>query len=167
MSTPRLGPTAYVVLGLVEYAQPATPYDVKQLAELSTANFWSLPHTQLYTETARLTEAGLLAEEREPAGRRRRLYRLTAEGQAALDAWRREPAETLFEVRDIGILQLFFGARPGDLATGQIALHEAKLAEYGRTAELEMTPGMRLALELGTRVEQAFLTFWREVREGD
>jgi PadR family transcriptional regulator AphA len=60
MSSPRLTETSYIVLGLLEKAQPATPYDLKQLAQVSTVNFWALPHTQLYTECARLTEQGLL-----------------------------------------------------------------------------------------------------------
>jgi hypothetical protein len=36
-----------VVLGLISLAEPATPYDLKQLAAISTSYFWSLPHTQL------------------------------------------------------------------------------------------------------------------------
>ena len=51
-----------MVLGLIELAEPATPYDLKQLAALSTSNFWTLPHTQLYSECARLAGEGLLSE---------------------------------------------------------------------------------------------------------
>ena len=46
------------MLGLIEQAEPATPYDLKQLAQLSTSNFWTVPHTQLYTECARLAAEG-------------------------------------------------------------------------------------------------------------
>jgi PadR family transcriptional regulator AphA len=161
MSNLRLSPTSYVVLGLVERAQPATPYEIKQVAAISTANFWSVPHTQLYTECARLAEAGLLHEEREEAGRRRRVYEITELGRQTLDEWRREPAAELFEVRDLGLLKLFLGADPSDLAAGQLALHEAKLAEYGETAQLEMPEGMRLALQVGMKIEQQFVEFWR------
>ena len=93
MSSTKLSSTSYVVLGLVERCQPATPYEIKQVAELSTANFWSVPHTQLYTECARLAEAGLLDEERETDGRRRRIYSLTKAGAKELDAWRSVPAD--------------------------------------------------------------------------
>jgi PadR family transcriptional regulator, regulatory protein AphA len=161
MSTPRLSPTSYVVLGLVERHQPATPYEIKQLAELSTANFWSVPHTQLYTECARMTAAGLLDEEREEGGRHRRIYRLTEAGQLELDEWRREPAEERFEVRDQGILKLFLGADPADLSAGQIALHEAKLAEYEEIAKHDMAVGERLALEAGIAIEEEFVRFWK------
>src|SRR6202166_3023959 len=76
MSSPRLTETSYIVLGLIEQIGPATPYDLKRVAQLSTVNFWSVPHTQLYTECARLAEEGLLTERREESGRRRRVYRL-------------------------------------------------------------------------------------------
>ena len=59
--------------------------------QLSTINFWTVPHTQIYTECARLAEAGLLDEEREETGRRRRIYRLTADGRASARALAREP----------------------------------------------------------------------------
>ncbi len=163
MSNPRLSPTSYVVLGLVERAQPATPYEIKQVAAISTANFWSVPHTQLYGECARLAEAGLLDEEREEGGRRRRVYTMTTAGAAALAEWRKEPAEELFEVRDVGLLKLFLGADPADLAAGQLELHEAKLAEYEETAKLEMPEGMRLALEVGMGIEREFIGFWTRV----
>src|SRR3954454_14880684 len=87
----RLTQTSYVVLGLVELCQPATPYDLKRVAEVSVFNFWSVPHTQIYAESGRLAAAGLLDEQRERGGRRRRIYRLTDAGRAELDRWRQEP----------------------------------------------------------------------------
>ncbi len=163
MSSTKLSATSYVVLGLVERCQPATPYEIKQVAELSTANFWSVPHTQLYTECARLAEAGLLNEERETTGRRRRIYSLTKAGAKELDAWRSVPADALFEARDIGTLKLFMGADPAVLAPGQLKLHEAKLAEFEQTAQLDMDEGMRLALEMGIGLEREFIRFWKGV----
>lgn len=167
MSNTRLSPTSYVVLGLVERAGPATPYEIKQVAEVSTANFWSVPHTQLYTECSRMAEAGLLDEEREQGGRRRRTYTLTETGQSVLDEWRAEPAEEVYELRDIGVLKLFLGADPAELAAGQIELHEKKLAEYEEIAKVEMGDGMRRALELGIGIERETLDFWnRQLNSG-
>ena len=51
------------------------------------AHFWQFPHSQIYAETDRLARLGLLAEQREHTGRRRRSYRITPEGRAALRAW--------------------------------------------------------------------------------
>src|SRR5688572_20466911 len=71
MSTePRLGPTSYLVLGIVALRGPSTPYDLKRFVQLTVGNFWPFPHTQLYAEPARLAEAGLLEETREETGRR-------------------------------------------------------------------------------------------------
>ena len=132
-------------------------------------NFWSVPHTQIYSECARLAEAGLLDEEREEGGRRRRVYRLTADGQSELDDWRREPPAGMPELRDPGLLKLFFGADPRELATAQVEAHSERLREYEelrRRAE-EMPEGMRLALESGIGHEREFVRFWRGVAETD
>src|SRR6201999_4095958 len=53
----RLTPTSYIVLGLIDAAGEATPYDLKQTVGLSLGNFWSLPHAQLYAEPERLAGA--------------------------------------------------------------------------------------------------------------
>ena len=91
MPSPRLTDTSYAVMGLLDMFEPATPYQLKQIAQVSIFHFWSIPHTQLYTECGRLAEAGLLDERREERGRRRRIYRLSAAGRKALRAWRDDP----------------------------------------------------------------------------
>lgn len=162
MSSPRLTETSYIVLGLLEQAQPATPYDLKQLAQVSTVNFWALPHTQLYTECSRLAEEGLLSEEREETGRRRRIYRLTDTGRHALDDWRAEPARETYELRDAATLKLFFGADPPKLAAAQVEVHERRLLDCEKLlAGLGEAPhGWRLALECGIGHEREFIRFW-------
>ena len=162
MSSPRLVETSYIVLGLLERLQPATPYDLKALAQVSTVNFWTVPHTQIYTECARLAEHGLLSEERESAGRRRRIYRLTDAGREALERWRSEPAGGLYELRDVATLKLFFGADPRELAAEQVRVHAERLQEYEQLlAGLQDAPeGWRLALELGIGHEREFLRYW-------
>ena len=84
MSTPRLSDTSYAVLGLLDLFEPATPYQLKQIAQVSIFHFWAIPHTQIYTECGRLAEAGLLNEKREESGRRRRVYSLSAAGRKEL-----------------------------------------------------------------------------------
>jgi PadR family transcriptional regulator AphA len=162
MSSRRLTETSYIVLGLLEQFQPATPYDLKQVAQVSTINFWSVPHTQLYSECARLTEEGLLSEEREQTGRRRRIYRISDAGMKALDAWLSEPTDALEEVRDAGTLKLFFGADPVTLAATQLQGHRRQLSAYQQLYEssAEMPAGMRLALEAGIGHEREYIRFW-------
>ena len=166
MSTTRLTTTSYAVLGLLEICQPATPYRLKQAAQVSIFHFWTITHTQLYAECARLAEAGLLAEDREDGGRRRRLYSLTPAGLAALDRWRDSPEADLYELRDPGLLKLFCGADPVALAQTQLARHEQRLAAYEQIAKQDMTDAMRLALEAGTAHEREYVRFWSELRDG-
>jgi PadR family transcriptional regulator AphA len=169
VGVPRLTAVSYMVLGLIELAGQATPYQLKQVAARSVGNFWTIQHAQLYTECERLARAGLLSEEREESGRRRRVYRLTAAGREALDAWRATPATELGELRSPGLLQLFFGAERGPLARAQLESHARKLAEYEElhaAAGGWLPAGQRLALEAGIAHEREWLRFWREVGRG-
>jgi DNA-binding PadR family transcriptional regulator len=167
MSTPRLSDTSYAVLGLLDLFEPATPYQLKQIAQVSIFHFWSIPHTQLYTECGRLAEAGLLDERREESGRRRRVYRLSAAGRKALRVWRADPNTDLYELRDPGLLKLFCGADPASLAETQLERHERRLHSYQELLEQsDMTGGMRLALEAGIGHEREYVRFWSRLQEG-
>jgi PadR family transcriptional regulator, regulatory protein AphA len=130
MSRPdfTLTPVSYVVLGLVARDGPVTPYDLKAAVGLGVAHFWPFPHSQIYSESERLARLGLLAEERETTGRRRRHYRITPEGEKALAAWLAEPTSEIPQVRSLALLKLYFGqlTDPEDLAAlarAQQAMH--------------------------------------------
>jgi PadR family transcriptional regulator, regulatory protein AphA len=165
MSTPRLSETSYIVLGLIEKIGPATPYDLKRMAQISTFNFWAVPHTQLYTECGRLAGEGLLSERREQSGRRRRIYSLTKRGREALALWLTEPTEELEEVRDPATLKLFFGGDPAKLAAAQLAAHQRKLHAYEqlRAEATDWSRGWRLALEAGIGHERESIRFWTRI----
>ena len=166
----RLTPTSYVVLGLIERMQPATPYDLKQAAAVGISNLWALPHTQLYSECGRLAGAGLLAEDRETTGRRRRQFSLTEAGSEALEEWRADTTAPEWELRDAGLLKLFCGADPKPLAEAQLASHAERLADWERMHGALTEPeerGMRLALEAGIGHEREYLRFWTGVRDGE
>jgi PadR family transcriptional regulator, regulatory protein AphA len=167
MSTPRLSDTSYAVLGLLDLFEPATPYQLKQIAQVSIFHFWSIPHTQLYTECARLAEAGLVDERREESGRRRRVYRLSAAGRKALRAWRADPNTDLYELRDPGLLKLFCGADPASLAEVQVERHERRLHSYQELLDqTDMSDGMRLSVESGIGHEREYVRFWSRLKEG-
>jgi PadR family transcriptional regulator, regulatory protein AphA len=165
MSSIRLSTTSYAVLGLLEMCQPATPYQLKQAAQVSIFHFWTIPHTQIYTESARLAQAGLLSEEREEGGRRRRIYRLTAKGLEELERWRASPESELYELRDPGLLKLFCGADPASVASRQLEHHQGRLASYEELAAGQevMPKGVRLALESGIGHEREYVRFWTQV----
>ena len=168
----NLTATSYLVLGLVRMNGPSTPYDLKQAVARSIGHFWSFPHSQLYTEPARLAGLGLLTEEREESGRRRRLFQLTDAGSAALEAWMREPTPGNTEAHDLGMLKLFLGVmdsadQVAAMAERQAADHAAQLAAYEAIdAELAGNPAMsacRAALRLGLMYERLAIEFWRGV----
>ncbi|OHV37911.1 PadR family transcriptional regulator [Pseudofrankia sp. EUN1h] len=164
-------PVSYLVLGLVARHGTATPYDLKTFAAQSVGNFWSFPHAQLYKEPPRLAEAGLLAEEREEFGRRRRIFRITDAGRSALTDWLAGGETALGELRAPGLLKLAFAelGRPADavtLARGQAAAHRAQLATYETLAALPtdaMPWSLRRALELGLGYERLQVDFWEKL----
>ena len=160
MSNVRLTDTSYAVLGLLDSYGPATPYQLKQIAQESIFHFWSIPHTQLYTECARLADAGLLDEHREKTGRRRRVYRLSASGRKALGEWRADPRAELYELRDPGLLKLFCGSPPAAVAKAQLANHERRLSRYKQLLSEELPEGQRLSLESGIGHEKEYIRFW-------
>jgi DNA-binding PadR family transcriptional regulator len=166
MSAPRLSDTSYAVLGLLDLFEPATPYQLKQIAQVSIFHFWTIPHTQLYTECGRLAEAGLLDERREEGGRRRRVYRLSAAGRKALREWRADPDTDLYELRDPGLLKLFCGADPATLAEGQLERHERRLHAYQEIlGQAEVADGVRLSIEAGIGHEREYVRFWSRLKE--
>ena len=177
MSTEPLTPTSYLVLGLLAREGPSTPYALKRHVAATLGHFWSFPHSLLYGEPARLAGLGLLREQREADGRRRRIFSLTAAGQAALQAWLSRPSHEPTELRDPGLLQLFFAdlgppeARLA-IAAEQLAIHRAKLADYEEDQRLERGPagggpGQRTAerwhgetVRMGLLYERAAVDFW-------
>jgi PadR family transcriptional regulator, regulatory protein AphA len=171
MPTPRLSEASYIVLGMLERVQPATPYDLKQVAQLSTTHFWTIPNSQLYAECERLAKEGLLSEEREETGRRRRIYRVTQAGLEALEKWRAGPGEAHSEVRDIGILKLFLGADPAMLARAYLPKYEANLHRYeelrSASGGIEVPRGPWLALDAGIGHMRETVRFWKRLLEED
>ncbi|MFN2617800.1 MAG: PadR family transcriptional regulator [Thermoleophilaceae bacterium] len=168
MQTTRLTPTSYIVLGLLELAGEATPYELKQGVRGTLGNFWSLQHAQLYSEPQRLVEGGYLKERRERSGRRRRHYSLTRSGRQALDEWRSSPTSELSELRDLALLKLFFGADAAELAGAQLDAHRAKLAEYEALRRLDGGDAPRgpwLALESGIAHEREWVRYWEALRD--
>ncbi len=163
-----LTPTSYIVLGLLDAMGAGSVYDLKQAVGMSVGNFWSVPHSQLYREAARLDDAGLLEgrDDPTPGGRPRRVFSLSAAGRRALQEWREDTAvDRLPELRDPGLLKLFFGADPARLAAARLAAHRRQLAGYEerlRSAD-EAPEGPRLTLRAGIAHEREWVRFWEEL----
>jgi PadR family transcriptional regulator, regulatory protein AphA len=161
----ELTPTSYIVLGLLSMFGEATPYDLKRMVSASVGQFWTLPHSQLYAEPARLARAGYVTEHQESGGRRRKVYNLTDRGREALEQWLGVLTPEPYVLRDLALLKLFFGADARELAEAQLETHRQKLAEYKVLSEMDTGEGHRgpwLALDLGHRHERETVSFWSE-----
>jgi PadR family transcriptional regulator AphA len=165
----QLTPTSYIVLGLLEWAGPSTPYALKQVVAGSVGNFWTLHHAQLYSEPERLTKGGYVTEQRERGGRRRKTYAITDEGRSALAEWRGRPTDAIPELRAPALLKLFFGADPAELASPQLDAHRRKLEEYERIRDAmpdSVPDGPRLALDAGIANERQQIEWWDGLARG-
>lgn len=104
----KLTPTSYLVLGMVRLGI-GYGYAIKKVADRSTQNFWPTSLAQVYPELARLEGAGLLSRRSDPQGdRARSAYAITNKGEEALRNWLRSPKLARAQMRDEGLLRLFF-----------------------------------------------------------
>ena len=104
-----LTPTARVILGMLKLGV-LTGYDIKKAIDTSTRFFWGASFGQIYPELRRLRDAGLITGEDVPRGQvKRTVYSLTPAGDQALQDWLTDTESFTFEMRDEGLLRLFFG----------------------------------------------------------
>jgi PadR family transcriptional regulator AphA len=98
----------YVVLGMIRLGA-RSGYEVKQRVGQSIRFFWTISQVQIYPSLGRLERAGLITGADDPRGRRRRrAYEITRAGEAALRQWLRRTEPMPFELRDVGLVRLFF-----------------------------------------------------------
>jgi PadR family transcriptional regulator, regulatory protein AphA len=169
-----LTPTGHLVLGMVALFGPMTSYQLEQRVAATVGSFWLFPHSQLYAEPRKLSEAGLLRETIEDGGRKRRTYELTSAGRTALEVWFAEPENGPTEARDPGLLKLFFADLAGAdavrrLAESQAKTHRARERELRiRRRQLSSQAGRHLlaTLELGARHANTFAEFWEQLADG-
>ena len=162
-----LSPTAKVILGLLRF-RPRSGYGIKQTVELSTQFFWGASFGQIYPELDRLESAGLVAlDHRQESGRKRKVYRLTPAGEAALAEWLRREEPGLFQYRDEGLLRLFFG----DLGSPEEAVANVRrMREWREQAvdffRAEIEPHAEEDDAAGTRFPHYALLFGIDMLEG-
>ncbi len=165
-----LSPTGRVILGMLALGN-RTGYDIKQVVDKSTRRFWAASYGQIYPELRRLEEQGLVRGRPEPSGgRARTAYELTETGEAVLREWLASDDELVYEVRDEGMLKLFFSdslpERRLENIRAMLALQQRKLSQLRaiqRKAD-EMHPGPRMTLELGISITERIID-WCEAAE--
>jgi PadR family transcriptional regulator AphA len=131
----------YALLGFLNY-QPHSGYDLKQLMDVSTSNFWHAKQSQIYTTLKKLEKDGLVISHIEPQESRpnRRVYEITETGQANLREWLSLPLMTIEPRKETILLKLFFSAQinPQAILTElrlQRNLHQAELEKYQTTTK--------------------------------
>jgi PadR family transcriptional regulator AphA len=120
----KLSATGKVILGMLA-ARPRSGYEIKQLVDSSARFFWAASYGQIYPELKKLDEAGLITGDDSSTGARQRTtFRLTAKGRRAAREWIGMPPEIL-EMRDEGLLKLFFAGAIEPKRAAEIARERA------------------------------------------
>jgi PadR family transcriptional regulator, regulatory protein AphA len=163
----ELSPTGRVILGMLA-AGTRTGYDIKQIVDRSTRHFWAASYGQIYPELKRLESAGLVISRAEPTGgRARQVYEPTDAGREALENWLDSGEEPLYELRDEGMLKLFFSdfTSPEQRIANLRAMHERAERKLAALRELEgkggsCGPGM--TLQLGIAITRCYAEWCAE-----
>lgn len=112
---------------------PRSGYDIKSFTDQSTRFFWAASYGQIYPELKQLAERGLVESSEDPSGERRRtVYAITEAGREALARWITGP-EQRYELRDEGLLKVFFASLVGADEVGAALRH--KRAHHQETLE--------------------------------
>ena len=130
--------TSYLVLGLLSWGRPMSGYEIRKWAQQMRFFYWSPAQSQIYGELSRLAEQGwVTAEEVAQAGRPdKRVFLITAAGQAELSRWLAEDPAGPTVVKNSTALKLYFGhATTPDILARLLREHLAELDEMlGQTA---------------------------------
>jgi PadR family transcriptional regulator, regulatory protein AphA len=130
----ELSKPAYVVLGMIATGR-RSGYAMSRTAKEATRHFWAASDGQIYPQLKKLSDDGYIEGEREETegGRERVVYSLTKKGREALDEWLNSGARAHYELRDEGLLRLFFAEELSvDQLRGQI---EAMRVRHQRALE--------------------------------
>ncbi len=121
-----------IILGLLG-ARPMSGYDIKLAFDRAIASYWNAGNSQIYTTLKALEHEGLVESEVVIQQHRpnRKLYRLTPQGQAEVDAWLKEPAPERF-TKDEFLAKLFFCGQ----TTDEVALRH--LSEHRQALEAQL-----------------------------
>src|SRR6476469_9060870 len=104
----ELSPTGRVILGMIAFVK-RPGYDIKTVVDRTARYFGAASYGQIYPELKRLEDQGLVRGRPEPSGgRARTVYELTESGKAVLENWLAADDEPTYELRDEGMLKLFF-----------------------------------------------------------
>jgi DNA-binding PadR family transcriptional regulator len=163
----------FALLGLLN-EQPMSGYDLRKVFASTAMGSFSDSPGAIYPALGRLEKRGLVrgTVEESASLRKRRVFKVTAKGVAALKAWLKEPVTQDDVMRRIGELMLRFAfmddALGAERATEFLREYSVQLSEYvpslkefhGAQAD-KMTMSARLAFESGIEEYEARLKWAR------
>jgi len=155
---PRLTTTSFTLLGLLRL-QPFSAYELTRYMRRSAlSNLWPRTEASLYREPKTLVAHGLARSQVQHNGQRERtVYKITAAGRRAFEAWLREPGEgPRFECE--AAVKAFFGDATDleSLRTQLASLRDGQHARSDRAAEL-MTQWLAGRLQFPGRIHYTAL----------
>jgi DNA-binding PadR family transcriptional regulator len=171
MPDPDLTPTGRVILGMITLGK-RTGYEIKQFVDKTTRHFWAASYGQIYPELKRLEDQGLITGTADPAGgRARTVFELTHSGREALEQWLGAGDFTASELRDEGMLKLFFSdALPQQRLDNIRAMRRQAERKLEQLQALEPTAsggatGPYLTLQLGLESTRCVIRWCEKAEE--
>src|SRR5579859_996507 len=118
----------YIILGLL-WARPMSGYDIKQAFNRALASYWNAGNSQIYTtlknlSDAKLVDAEVIVQKSRP---NRKVYCLTAAGEAELNRWLQEDVPERFSKDDFLTKLFFCGETSDEVALKHLLEHRASL----------------------------------------
>ncbi|WP_431926319.1 PadR family transcriptional regulator [Nonomuraea jabiensis] len=170
----------YGLLGLLAEG-PASGYDLARRFQEVLGSVWPAQHPKIYAELNRLAADGLIEVDSE-GPRRRKAYRITGDGLAAVKQWLAD-GEVDHTMRMQSLLRsvFFWLMEPEDLRrhldreaahfAREAARYEAYAAakDRGEFGDSPQTQSLRLAIEGGARLYRALADWaeWAKTAAGD
>lgn len=124
--------TSFAVLGLLTRGAKSG-YELAGLATRTISHFWPIAKSQVYGELARLERLGYvrgtaIRQQKMPD---KRVFRLSAAGEAALDAWLAQPHRSRDRYRSEFLVKVFFGERiPAETLDEHFSRYHAGVVRY-------------------------------------
>lgn len=130
----------HAILGVLS-AVPMTGYELVRYFNGSVGYVWSAPQSQIYPELRRMEQEGLVLATVAARGQRaeKRIYSITAAGEAELERWAAEVMEYPPDRDPVRLKVIFFDLAPFEAARAQLHAHIAhytqRLAQWQERTE--------------------------------
>ncbi len=147
--------TVESLLGLLSLG-PMSGYEMRQMMERSTANFWTESYGQIYPALRSLVKDGLATvEEQSKDGRAKKVYKLTDAGERRLRKWLGVETRPQMQRNEL-LLKVFFGDRGERGAIAAQVVGERERCED----EIERFEAMQMRMET-EHARHPAMPYWR------